>query len=180
MKKYDLRIFPNGRVYFLDYDLLDEALKAEKDILIICGSWSGGYAIRIGGDYMDDDYYGKGYMMRSSDVKEAEFDAEALAKEFYRVIITQGNMIFMETNNQANTYQGNKFIDWDTSEENILDGYEFKIKNYPTKKELEEEIYRRRTTIDDVSTVSFLGKDKDKVQCLIDYGILSKDAMKYC
>lgn len=180
MKKYDLRIFPNGRVYFLDKDLLNEALEAEKDILIICNAWSGGCAIQIGGDYIDDECYGKGYMMRSSYVQEAEFDAETLAKEFYRVIITQGNQIYMETHEQANTYQGNKFIDWDSSDEEIKDWYDFNPNNYPTKKELEEEIYRRRTTVNDVSTVAFLGKDKDKVQCLIDYGILSKDAMKHC
>lgn len=180
MKKYDLRIFPNGRVYFLDKDLLNEALEAEKDILIICNAWSGGYAIQIGGDYIDDDYYGKGYMMRSRYIKEAEFDAEALAKEFYRVIITQGNMIYMETHDQANSYQGGKFIDWDSSDEKIMDRYDFNPKKYSTKKELEEEIYIRRTTVCDAATVNFLNEDKDKIQCLIDYGILSKDAMKYC
>lgn len=30
MKQYDVRFFPNGRIYFLDYDLLDEAIKNEK------------------------------------------------------------------------------------------------------------------------------------------------------
>ena len=30
MKKYEVRFFPNGRAYFLDYDILDEALKAGK------------------------------------------------------------------------------------------------------------------------------------------------------
>lgn len=180
MKKYELKIFPNGRVYFLDLDLLSEALKAEKDILIICGAWSGGYAIRVGGDYIDDDYYGKGYMMRSSDIKEAEFDTEALSKEFYKIIITPGNMIYMETHEQANAYQGGKFIDWDSSDEEIKDWYDFKIEEYKTKKELEDEIYRRRTTVNDAATVGFLRKDKDKIQCLINYGILSKDAMKYC
>lgn len=178
--KYELKIFPNGRVYFLDKNLLNQALEAGKDILIICNAWSGGYAIRIGGDYIDDDYYGRGYMMRSCYVQEDEFDAETLTKEFFRVIITSGHMIYMNTHQQANLYQGGKLIDWDSSDEKIVDWYDFKAENYPTKKELEEEIYRRRTTVNDIATVSHLGRDKEKVQCLINYGILSKDAKKYC
>ena len=48
MEKYDVRFFPNGRVYFLDYDILDEALEAGKEILIVMNCWSGGYALAIG------------------------------------------------------------------------------------------------------------------------------------
>ena len=57
MKKYDVRFFPNGRVYFLDCDILDEALKAGKEILIVMTCWSGGYALAIGANKIPAIWY---------------------------------------------------------------------------------------------------------------------------
>lgn len=166
--KYEVRIFPNGRVVLFPSNYLEEALSQEKEILIICNAWSGGYSLAIGGDYIDDEYYGEGYMMYSREVKETELFSEDFNR-FYKVIFTPGLMIRMETGEQANSYQNGKFFDWNTSKEEI---------HYKNISFTDEEIFKMRKTIDEKGTVYWI-RDKEKVKALINYGILSKESIKW-
>lgn len=191
--KFQLYIFPNGRVYFLDYELLSKALEAEKEILIICNAWSGGYTRVIGGEKKYDPYYSETdengellpyYDMYSYEIKDEEFNTEDLNK-FYKIIFTSGEQIRMETGEQANSYQGDKFFDWDSSEDAIVDR---KSMSYPIGQkwvpESELAVQKVRQTVDSCATVRFLPKkdpdiQKEMVKTLIAYRIIDKDSEKY-
>lgn len=185
--KYQLYFFSNGRVVFVPEEDISNAIKQEKEILVICNAWSGGYAIAIGANEMYDEYYfgvdengnsNKGYEMYTYEVKDEEFTSEQLSK-FYKIIVSSGEKIYMESGDQANYYDGGAFIDWDTKEEEVKDRLSFK-KN---KKEIttDEEILKVRKTVDSLTTVRLMdSKDKEeKVKTLIAYGIIDKDSEKY-
>ena len=171
MKKYDVRFFPNGRVYFLDYDILDEALKAGKEILIVMNCWSGGYASAIGANKIPAIWYDEGadpneigYEMYSYDIKETEFSQEDLAR-FHKVIFTNGVQIRMKTGDQATCYISGEFIDWDTSYQ------DFKQK-YLYNNETEEQFEKLRKEVDWEATKSFMSTEKDfqdKIEALSHY-----------
>lgn len=176
MTKYDVYPFPNGRVAMIDSEIINEAIEAGKEVLVVCNAWSGGYAHAIGAD--KDTYDGKPcYMMYGYEVKEQEFTTEDLSK-FYRVIFTPGEMIYMETGDQANSYVGGAFTDWNTSPKRINE-YHHKY-GWNDALFTEEEIFKKRKTINECATVRHIYNDeKAKVQALIDSGILSADAMQY-
>lgn len=115
--------------------------------------------------------------MYSYDVREAELNSEDLQK-FYKVIFTPGEMIYMETGDQANSYCGGQFIDWHSEEENIQRHYKYiSLRNKALSK---EEVFAKRKKVDDCMTVRHLYKDVEaKVEALINKGILSKDAKKW-
>ncbi len=177
MTKYETYIFPNGRVAMVDSEIINKALEIEKEVLIVCNAWSGGYAIAIGANKTYDPDFGEMYTMYSYSVREEEFTTEELSR-FYKVIFTPGEMIYMETGDQANNYQDYKFIDWDSSVERINDRhYRYSWKNNLFT---EEEIREKRQTINECTTVRHIYKDVEaKVQALIDRRILSEEAMKY-
>ena len=171
MKKYDVRLFPNGRVYFLDYDILDEALKAGKEILIVMNCWSGGYALAIGANKIPAIWYDEasapdeiGHEMYSYDIKETEFSQEDLAR-FHKIIFTNGVQIRMKTGDQATFYNSGEFIDWDTS-------YQDFKKRYLYNNETEEQFEKLRKEIDWEATKSFMSTEKDfqnKIEALSHY-----------
>ena len=169
MEKYDVRFFPNGRVYFLDYNILDEALEAGKEILIVMNCWSGGYALAIGANkiFWYDENTGSdkiGYEMYSYDIRETEFSQEDLAR-FYKVIFTNGVQIRMKTGDQAVCYISGEFIDWDTS-------YQDFKKKYIYNNETEEQFEKLRREVDWEATKSFMSTEKDfqdKIEALSHY-----------
>lgn len=171
MKKYDVRFFPNGRVYFLDYDILDEAVAAGKEILIVMNCWSGGYAVAIGAHKIPATLYDEtadpdevSYEMYSYDIKETEFSQEDLAS-FYRIIFTNGVQIRMKTGDQAVCYISGEFIDWDTS-------YQDFKKKYLYNNETEEQFEKLRREVDWEATKSFMSTEKDfqdKIEALSHY-----------
>lgn len=171
MKKYDVRFFPNGRVYFLDYDILDEALKAGKEILIVMNCWSGGYALAIGANKIPAIWYDEasapdeiGYEMYSYDIKEIELSQEHLTR-FHKVIFTSGVQIRMKTGDQATFYNSGEFIDWDTS-------YQDFKKRYLYNNETEEQFEKLRREVDWEATKSFMSTEKDfqdKIEALSHY-----------
>lgn len=171
MKKYDVRFFPNGRVYFLDCDILDEALKAGKEILIVMNCWSGGYALAIGANKIPATWYDEdagsdeiGYEMYSYDIKETEFSQEDLAR-FHKVIFTNGVQIRMKTGDQATYYNSGEFIDWDTSYQDFKEKY---LYNNETKEQFE----KLRSEIDWEATKNFMRTEKDcqdKIEALSHY-----------
>lgn len=178
MTKYEVYAFENGRVALVDSEIIFNAIEKGKEVLIVCNSWSGGYAYAIGAEKFNDPEFGECYNMYGYDVREAEFDSEDLQK-FYKVIFTPGEMIYMETGEQANSYCGGQFTDWHSKEEDInrYSGI------YPTlgdKALSDDEIFSKRKTVNDRATVRHLYKDVEaKVEALINHGILSKDAKKW-
>ena len=177
MTRYDVRAFPNGRVAFVNVKDIDEAIENEKEILLVCNAWSGGYAIAIGADKENDPDFGECYMSYSYEIKEDTFNEEAM-KRFHKIIFTQGEKIIMETGHVANNHWGRTFSDTDTSVESINDYHN----RHAWKNNLmsAEEIEMARTTVNERSTVNFMGKGaEDKVRAMVGYGILSEKALNY-
>lgn len=116
--------------------------------------------------------------MYGYDVKEEEYNPEDLQK-FYKVVFTPGEMVYMETGDQANCYCGGQFTDWHSS---VADIYR-RANIYPAlgdEKLTEDEIFSKRKTINERATVRNLYKDVEaKVEALIGCGILSKGATKW-
>lgn len=177
--KYQVVSFPNGRVYFLENELVDKAIKQEKEILIVCLAWSGGYSHVIGANKLPNydglmDEHGKEfefiYEMYGYEVKNKEYTPKELSR-FYKVIFTQGEFIYMNTRGQATSYQGGKFIDWYSSNEEVQDTVYDRILT-------DDEIFQMRKIVNTKMTIKLLKNDKDyeeKVQALISYGIIKKE-----
>lgn len=178
--KYMPYVFGNGRVVLVENKTIDEAIDSDKEILIICNAWSGGYAHAVGAEKTIDTNFGECWNMYGYDIKDKELDATDLDK-FYRVIISSGEQIWMESGEQANSYNG-IFIDWRSSLNSIYDR---------TDAATEEEAYKRRTTVDVCGTVRRLNYKytedhkpdyvdwEERIWALIRIGILPKDAVKY-
>ena len=150
---YDSHIFPNGRIALVKNSDLDEAINAEKEILIFCGGWSGGYAKAVGANKTYDPDFGECWEMYGYDIKDTTLSAEDMQK-FHKVVITNGIKIYMKTGEPATQYFDGKFFDWDTS------FAQFKEKwNY--NGETEEEFGKLRMTIDPEKTKNMIGRSKE-------------------
>ena len=181
--KYMPYVFGNGRVVLVENKTIDEAIDSDKEILIICNAWSGGYAHAIGAEKDIDPDFGECWNMYGYDIKDKELDATDLNK-FYRVIISSGEQIWMKSGDQANSYIGGIFTDWNTSLRSMCDRTGVTITT-------EDEAYKRRTAVDACGTVRRLNYKytedhepdyvdwEERVWALISIGILPKDAVKY-
>lgn len=181
--KYTPYIFGNGRVVLVENKTIDEAIGYGKEILIICNAWSGGYAHAIGAEKDIDPDFGECWNMYGYDIKDKELDAVDLDK-FYRVIISSGEQIWMKSGDQANSYIGGVFTDWNTSLRSMCDRTGVTVTT-------EDEAYKRRTAVDACGTVRRLNYKytedhepdyvdwEERIWALIRIGILPKDAVKY-
>lgn len=181
--KYMPYVFGNGRVVLVENKTIDEAIDFDKEILIICNAWSGGYAHAVGAEKDIDPDFGECWNMYGYDIKDKELDAVDLDK-FYRVIISSGEQIWMKSGDQANSYIGGVFTDWNTSLRSMCDRTGVTVTT-------EDEAYKRRTAVDACGTVHRLnykyteGHEPDyvdweeRIWALIRIGILPKDAVKY-
>lgn len=181
--KYTPYIFGNGRVVLVENKTIDEAIGYDKEILIICNAWSGGYAHAIGAEKDIDPDFGECWNMYGYDIKDKELDATDLDK-FYRVIISSGEQIWMKSGDQANSYIGGVFTDWNTSLRSMCDRTGVTVTT-------EDEAYKRRTAVDACGTVRRLNYKyteghkpdyvdwEERIWALIRIGILPKDAVKY-
>lgn len=181
--KYMPYVFGNGRVVLVENKTIDEAIDSDKEILIICNAWSGGYAHAVGAEKDIDPDFGECWNMYGYDIKDKELDAVDLDK-FYRVIISSGEQIWMKSGDQANSYIGGVFTDWNTSLRSMCDRTGVTVTT-------EDEAYKRRTAVDACGTVRRLnykyteGHEPDyvdweeRIWALIRIGILPKDAVKY-
>lgn len=169
--KYSVLVFSNGRVVFYENELLNEAVKNDKELLFVCNAWGGGCAHAIGANEIADMIWGdteEGWSVYEYDVKETEFDEEDL-KKFYKIIFTEGCQIIMNTGAQANKYSDVfcKFYDWDSLDDDGLS---------------EKENLRIRSEIDEIATIYELKrKEKDwaeKAWALWGRGIIGDRAMK--
>lgn len=181
--KYMPYVFGNGRVVLVENKTIDEAIDSDKEILIICNAWSGGYAHAVGAEKDIDPDFGECWNMYGYDIKDKELDAVDLDK-FYRVIISSGEQIWMKSGDQANSYIGGVFTDWNTSLRSMCDRTGVTITT-------EDEAYKRRTAVDACGTVRRLNYKytedhnpdyvdwEERIWALIRIGILPKDAIKY-
>ena len=181
--KYMPYVFGNGRVVLVENKTIDEAIGYGKEILIICNAWSGGYAHAIGAEKDIDPDFGECWNMYGYDIKDKELDATDLDK-FWRVIVSSGEQIWMKSGDQANSYIGGVFTDWNTSLRSMCDRTGVTITT-------EDEAYKRRTAVDACGTVRRLNYKytedhkpdyvdwEERVWALIRIGILPKDAVKY-
>lgn len=181
--KYMPYVFGNGRVVLVENKTIDEAIDSDKEILIICNAWSGGYAHAVGAEKDIDPDFGECWNMYGYDIKDKELDAVDLDK-FYRVIISSGEQIWMKSGDQANSYIGGVFTDWNTSLRNMCDRTGVTVTT-------EDEAYKRRTAVDACGTVRRLNYKytedhepdyvdwEERIWALIRIGILPKDAVKY-
>jgi hypothetical protein len=181
--KYTPYIFGNGRVVLVENKTIDEAIGYGKEILIICNAWSGGYAHAIGAEKDIDPDFGECWNMYGYDIKDKELDATDLDK-FWRVIVSSGEQIWMKSGDQANSYIGGVFTDWNTSLRSMCDRTGVTVTT-------EDEAYKRRTAVDACGTVRRLNYKytedhkpdyvdwEERIWALIRIGILPKDAVKY-
>lgn len=181
--KYTPYIFGNGRVVLVENKTIDEAIGYDKEILIICNAWSGGYAHAIGAEKDIDPDFGECWNMYGYDIKNKELDATDLNK-FYRVIISSGEQVWMKSGDQANSYIDGVFTDWNTSLRSMCDRTGVTVTT-------EDEAYKIRTAVDACDTVRRLNYKytenhepdyvdwKERIWALIRIGILPKDAVKY-
>ena len=181
--KYMPYVFGNGRVVLVENKTIDEAIDSDKEILIICNAWSGGYAHAVGAEKDIDPDFGECWNMYGYDIKDKELDAVDLNK-FYRVIISSGEQIWMKSGDQANSYIGGVFTDWNTSLRSMCDRTGVTVTT-------EDEAYKRRTAVDACGTVRRLNYKytedhkpdyvdwEERIWALIRIGILPKDAVKY-
>ena len=181
--KYTPYIFGNGRVVLVENKTIDEAIGYGKEILIICNAWSGGYAHAIGAEKDIDPDFGECWNMYDYDIKDKELDATDLDK-FWRVIVSSGEQIWMKSGDQANSYIGGVFTDWNTSLRSMCDRTGVTVTT-------EDEAYKRRTAVDACGTVRRLNYKyteghkpdyvdwEERIWALIRIGILPKDAVKY-
>ena len=181
--KYTPYIFGNGRVVLVENKTIDEAISYGKEILIICNAWSGGYAHAIGAEKDIDPDFGECWNMYGYDIKDKELDATDLDK-FWRVIVSSGEQIWMKSGDQANSYIGGVFTDWNTSLRSMCDRTGVTVTT-------EDEAYKRRTAVDACGTVRRLNYKytedhkpdyvdwEERIWALIRIGILPKDTVKY-
>lgn len=181
--KYMPYVFGNGRVVLVENKTIDEAIDSDKEILIICNAWSGGYAHAVGAEKDIDPDFGECWNMYGYDIKDKELDAVDLDK-FYRVIISSGEQIWMKSGDQANSYIGGVFTDWNTSLRSMCDRTGVTVTT-------EDEAYKRSTAVDACGTVRRLNYKytedhkpdyvdwEERIWALIRIGILPKDAVKY-
>ena len=133
MNTYISQFFNNGRIAVIPTKDFDEAIEQNKEILIFCGGWSGGYACAIGANKSFHHNFGECWDMYSYSVNEETFSAEDMQK-FHKVVVTDGIKVYMKTGEPATSYFGD-FADWSTSFEKFKQSY---IYNNETKEDFEK------------------------------------------
>lgn len=98
MEKYQIYFADNGKIIFVPYEFIDEAIEADKELLVIQTGYRGNFRHAIGANKTDE-----GYMMYGYNPDEAILDGNDL-KKFYRVIFTQGEKVYMEDGDYADNH----------------------------------------------------------------------------
>ena len=98
MEKYQIYFADNGKIIFVPYEFIDEALEADKELLIIQTGYRGNFRHIIGADKTDE-----GYMMYGYTPDETILDGNDL-KRFYRVIFTEGEKDYMAAADYADNH----------------------------------------------------------------------------
>ena len=115
----ELRICSCGRLHFIDFEIIETALKNDKDVLLICGRC--GRATMIGADRMpdywidpDEEVYNM-YSYNAGDesfvLNASKFENADTTKGIYQVIYSVGKGVPMNTGSYANTCIYGRFED---------------------------------------------------------------------
>ena len=118
MKK-EVRICHCGRLHFIDFDIIDAALNADKDVLLICGIC--GKATMIGADRMPDywtDSDKEVFNMYAYNAGDEDFTLDASkfentnsTKGIFKVVYSVGKGVPMMTGSHAGIYTFGRFED---------------------------------------------------------------------
>lgn len=160
MKKYQAKIFNNGRIVLIPEEDFIAAADNCKEILVFCGGWSGGYARAFGAN-VEHDFYSEDpeaycYNCYAYDVNDQTFTPGQLTK-FYRIIVTDGIKVYMKTGEPATAYFGGMFSDWDTKYKDYLKNIWNMDKNV-----IEEEFEKLRHQIDVKKTFNMICGSKEE------------------
>lgn len=101
MEKYQIYFADNGKIIFIPYEFIDEAIEADKELLVIQTGYRGNFRHAIGANKTDE-----GYTMYGYTPDETILDGNDL-KRFHRVIFTQGEKVYMEDGDYADNHYGN-------------------------------------------------------------------------
>lgn len=159
MKKYIPYVFSNGRVVPVEYADIEAAAKQNKEILVFCGAWSGGCTKAIGGEVIVEG--GREHIhLYSRHISDTTFDAEQMQK-FYKVIVTSGVRVYMQTGEPASTYT-DRFIDQETT-------YEDFVKKHNYNGQTREEFLMMRASIDPKLTLHMMSmKDRPDIYAALE------------
>ena len=100
MENYEIHFANNGKIIFIPYDFIDEAVEADKELLVIQTGYRGNFRYAIGANKTNE-----GYMMYGYTPDEDILDEKDL-KKFHRVIFTQGEKVYMEDGDYADNHYG--------------------------------------------------------------------------
>lgn len=101
MEKYQIYFADNGKIIFIPYKFIGEAIEADKELLVIQTGYRGNFRHAIGANKTDE-----GYMMYGYTPDETVLDEKDL-KRFHRVIFTQGEKVYMEDGDYADNHYAN-------------------------------------------------------------------------
>lgn len=101
MENYEIYFADNGKIIFIPYEFIDEAVEADKELLVIQTGYRGNFRHVIGANKTNE-----GYMMYGYTPDECILDEKDL-KRFHRVIFTQGEKVYMEDGDYADKHYGN-------------------------------------------------------------------------
>ena len=113
----EIRICNCGRIHFINESIIIDALKQDKEVMLICGGC--GNATVIGADrYMDEyepekevfDMYSYYAGNKDFQIDEKSFQPGE-RKEFHKVIYSKGKQVRMMTGMYATAYEYGKFSD---------------------------------------------------------------------
>lgn len=120
-RKFDMRICKCGRIHMVPIEKVDNALKADKELLLICAGCGKGTIIGadIEPNWFDDDSNDLVYNMYSRDfsphlsidISKINFEDCLLGKPFSEIFYSHGIQVPMMTGMYAGHYDNGKFSD---------------------------------------------------------------------
>ena len=112
-RKLEVRICKCGRIHFIKESEIHDAIKSDKDLLVICGGC--GLVTRIGADKQIDftEPHGIIYNMYSIQMGEwndfeltaSSFETNDKQKGIYKVLYSNGKQVMMKTGYYARSYE---------------------------------------------------------------------------
>lgn len=147
--KYNVMFCKCGRVHFIDEEKINEAIKNNKQVLVICNNC--GESLIIGANESYEESGDKCYMMYSSNMIDTEINDTS---KIHSIVFSAGEQIQMMTGGAATYYGNNTFIDWETKKPEDVSN---------------EEWEKLRETVHTQHTINWI-RDEDKLEQLSHYG----------
>lgn len=150
--KYKARIFPNGRIAFYKRKDLEDAIKADKKLLIVCNCHTGGSTLAMGARKMPDRNNPDETItfLYNSSISRQVFTGEEMNR-FYKVIFTPGERIFDNNSDYATRYDYGHHCFYNGS---------------------------KKMKVNEEMTARYLSKEQ--VKAMIEIGVFTEKALNYC